>query len=103
MTLFVAGLLNDMCQLVREQFLPGDAPRRKMSGLKHKLMTHGIGDSIHFACRRNGSFISVHTHPAEVVSKTRLKEGARLFVQGLAWRSEHLMDEGRSSPWPSAG
>src|SRR2546423_1008010 len=62
---------------------------------KRYMMAHGVRASIH----RLGGFpspnIRMHAHLAEVIPKSWLHEVTSGFVQRLAWRAEHFMNNRR--------
>ena len=73
-----------MCQLVREQFLPGGRRRRKLPCAKHDIAAHGVGQGIHGSGRVCCLGVGMHAYVTQVTAKPRLEKGARRLWQRCA-------------------
>jgi len=79
-----ATLLDDVCQLMCQQSPSRGSSRRVLRSVEYNVSPHCIGQCIHGACRLCCSHVGVHANVAEIVTKARLHEFARVWIQWLA-------------------
>ncbi len=58
-------------------------------------ISHRVGPGVDRLGRSRRPRIGMHPHPAEIITETRLHEGAGRRVERLAGRAQNIMDNGR--------
>src|SRR5690242_13251743 len=67
--------------------------RRILSGAKDDVAANGVSECVDGARRLGGTRVGMHTHVAEVVTETRLEEGARCWVEWLSRRAQDIVND----------
>ena len=89
-------LLDDVCQLMRQQSLSGSSFRRVLRSVEYNVAPYRVGECIHGPCRLCRPHVRVHANVAEIVTKARLHEFARVWIQWLAARAYDFMHDRRN-------
>jgi hypothetical protein len=62
-----------------------------MASVKYEVLSYRIGASLDFAGGLRGKSIRMHPHIAKILPEPRLEERARLRIERLAGRAQHIM------------
>ena len=87
------ALLNDVGQLVGEQFLPVQASRLVLLMREDDIAAHRVGQSIHRTGRFRCPGIRMDAHPAKILAEAGFHETARSRVERLSRRLQYFMNQ----------
>jgi len=90
-----------MRQFMGDEPLPCFGSRFVLAGCKRHVAAHCVCCGIDGLGRLLGFFIGVNPDLAEIMSKARLQKGSRTWVERLARRAQHVMNDGGNAGWRS--
>src|ERR1700687_1177059 len=86
-------LLDDMCELMRQQPSACRGMRRKLASTEDDGPPNGVSKRIYSPRRLGGSRVVVQTHVAEVFAKGWFHGRAQGRIQLPAWRAQYVVDD----------
>lgn len=89
------GLLHDMRQFMGDQFAPSHGRRLVVPAGKCDVSAGAVGVGAHRVGTGGSQRIGVQLHLAQIMLEARLEERARLRIQRMPGRAEHLVHDGR--------
>ena len=90
-----APLLHDVRQFVCEQLASARACRYILTRGEDDVRADRVGRGVDCLCRSGGAGIAVDAHLTEVVAEAILEMHARVAIERLAGRSQHVVHDGR--------